>query len=91
MVGEKATTDITVAKDAQGFPELKQKAKEGGDIAKNTRQELEQKIGKSIVSNENYLHLTEGKRKKSCRGKKTKTLLSTRNSLTNKARFPKAF
>jgi len=63
MVGEKATTDITVAKDAKGFPELKHTAKEGGDIAKNTRTELEQKIGKSIVSNENYLHLAEKKKK----------------------------
>ncbi|MEK6937473.1 MAG: phage antirepressor protein, partial [Nanoarchaeota archaeon] len=57
------TNDITIAKDAQGFPELKHTAKEGGDIAKNTRTELEQKIGKSIVSTENYLHLTETKKK----------------------------
>ena len=63
IVGEKATTDITVAKDAQGFPELKHTAKEGGDIAKNTRKELEKKIGKSIVSDENYLHLNEKKKK----------------------------
>ncbi len=63
MVGEKATTDITVAKDAQGLPELKHTAKEGGDIAKNTRKELEQKIGKSIISKENYLHLDEKKKK----------------------------
>ena len=67
MVGEKATTDITIAKDAKGLPELKHTAKEGGDIAKNTRKELEQKIGKSIVSNENYLYLTE-KKKKQLRG-----------------------
>jgi len=64
MVGEKATTDITIAKDAKGFPELKQTAKEGGDVAKNTRKELEQKIGKSVVTPENYLHLTEEKKKK---------------------------
>ena len=63
MVGEKATTDITIAKDAQGLPELKHTAKEGGDIAKNTRKELEQKIGKSIISKENYVHLVEKKRK----------------------------
>ena len=62
MVGEKATKDITSAKDVNGFPELKQTAREGGDIAKNTRKELEQKIGKSIISNENYLHLTEKKK-----------------------------
>ena len=62
MVGEKATTDITIAKDAKGLPHLKQTAKEGGDIAKNTRRELEQKIVKSIISKENYLYL--GKKKK---------------------------
>jgi len=64
MVGEKATTDITIAKDAKGFPELKHTAKEGGDIAKNTRKEIEQKTGKTIISSENYLHLTEEKKKK---------------------------
>ena len=64
MIGEKATTDITIAKDAQGFPQLKHTAKEGGDIAKNTRRELEQKTGKSVISSENYLHLTEEKKKK---------------------------
>ena len=64
MVGEKATTDITIAKDAKGFPELKHTAKEGGDVAKNTRKELEQKIGKSVVTPENYLHLTEEKKKR---------------------------
>ncbi|MBW2968647.1 phage antirepressor protein [Candidatus Woesearchaeota archaeon] len=63
MVGEKATTDITIAKDAKGFPKLKQTAKEGGNIAKNTRKELEQKVGKSIISKENYLHLKKEKKK----------------------------
>jgi len=56
MLGEKATTDITIARDAKGFPKLKGAAKEGGDVAKNARKELERKTGKSIVSNENYLH-----------------------------------
>src|SRR3989338_8448836 len=70
MFGEKATTDITIAKDAKGFPQLKHSAKEGGDIAKNARKELEQKIGKSIVSNENYLYLS-GKKKKQIEDKKS--------------------
>ena len=61
MVGEKATTDITIAKDSKGFPHLKRTAKEGGNIAKNTRKELERKIGKSLVSKENFLNLTEKK------------------------------
>ena len=64
MVGEKATTDITITRDAQGFDECKQSAKRGGQIADNTRKELEQELGKPIVSNENYLHLMEGKKKK---------------------------
>jgi hypothetical protein len=64
MVGEKATTDITISKDSQGFNECKDSALEGGTIAKNTRKEIEQKTGKSIVSNENYLHLTENKSRK---------------------------
>jgi hypothetical protein len=64
MVGEKATTDITISRDSQGFNECKDSALEGGTIAKNTRKEIEQKTGKSIVSNENYIHLTEKKSRK---------------------------
>ena len=63
MVGEKATTDITIAKDSTGFSECKDSAKEGGQIASNTRKELEQKTGKSIVSKENFLNLTEKQKK----------------------------
>jgi len=40
MVGEKATTDITISKDSEGFEECKESAAEGGTIAKNTRKEL---------------------------------------------------
>ncbi len=64
MVGEKATTDITISKDSLGFEECKDSAVEGGTIAKNTRKELEEKTGKSVISNENYLHLTGKKQKK---------------------------
>lgn len=63
MIGEKATTDITIAKDSQGLPECKQSAKEGGEIAEHTRKEIEQKTGKTIISNENYLNLDEKKKK----------------------------
>ncbi len=63
MIGEKATTDITIAKDAQGFDECKDSAQEGGEIAHHTRKELEQKIGKSIVTGENFLNLEENKKK----------------------------
>ena len=64
MVGEKATTDITVAEDSKGLEQCKDSAKEGGNIAGNTRKELEQKIGKSLISENNFLHLTDGKNKR---------------------------
>ena len=63
MVGEKATTDITISKDDQGFQKCKTSAEEGGTIAKHTRKELEQKIGKSLISEENHLHLAKKKKK----------------------------
>ena len=59
MIGEKATTDITVSKDSKGLEECKESAVEGGTIAKNTRNEIEQKTGKSTISNENYLFLAQ--------------------------------
>lgn len=63
MIGEKATTDITLAKDSKGFKECKDSAVEGGTIARHTREEIEEKTGKSLISKENYLHLTEKKKK----------------------------
>ncbi len=62
MLGEKATTDITKTRDAQTFDENKQAAQRGGRIAHNARKELEQEVGKSVLSSENYLHLTTKKK-----------------------------
>ncbi len=63
MIGEKATTDITVAKDDCGLEECRESAQEGGAIAEHTKKELEEKIGKPLVSSENYLGLEKGKKK----------------------------
>ncbi len=63
MIGEKATTDITTAKNSQGFKECEDSAIRGGTIAGNTKKEIEQETGKIITSNENYLHLTETKKR----------------------------
>ena len=59
MLGEKATTDITRTRDAQGFEENKQAARRGGQIAHNARKELEQETGKSVISKDNFLGLAE--------------------------------
>jgi len=62
MLGEKATTDITIAKDAKGLEECKETAQKGGSIARDTRLALEKETGKSIVSESNFLGLPEAKK-----------------------------
>ncbi|MFI5344205.1 MAG: Bro-N domain-containing protein [Chlamydiales bacterium] len=57
MLGEAATKEIAVNRDAQGFEENKNAAKMGGKIARNARHELEQETGKPVISQENHLGL----------------------------------
>ena len=68
MLGEAATTEITRTKDAQGFPESKTAAKEGGTVAGNARRELEKKSGRKVVSRENYLAEPESVKRVRVRG-----------------------
>jgi uncharacterized membrane protein len=68
MLGEKVTSEITSTKDAKGFKECKDAAKQGGDVAGNARADAEKKIGKPIVSSENYLSMSEKKKKLVQRG-----------------------
>jgi hypothetical protein len=62
MIGEKATTDITVTRDSEGLEECMESAADGGTIARNTRNEIEEKTGKSLVSDENYLQMDKRKK-----------------------------
>ena len=55
MLGERSTTEIHRSEDSKGVPKLQEDAKFGGDIAGGARKKLEQRIGRSIVSNENFL------------------------------------
>ena len=55
MFGEKATTDITKKEDSKGLDECKTSANKGGNIAKRARDDLEQNIGESIISKDNYI------------------------------------
>lgn len=64
MLGERVSTEITKNKDAQGFEECKDAAKQGGNVAGNARQDAEKRIGKPITTSENYKELTEKERKK---------------------------
>ena len=63
MLGEAATTEITRNKDAQGFSQSQQAAREGGTVAGNARRELEQRSGRKVVTSENYLALTQAAKK----------------------------
>ncbi|MDI6730792.1 MAG: hypothetical protein QMD06_04550 [Candidatus Altarchaeum sp.] len=73
MLGEKVTTEITKNKDSQKFENCKKVAKEGGGVVGKARLDVEEKIGRTIISEENYLTVPEKvkklKSKKS--GKKT--------------------
>lgn len=54
-LAEMSTRKIAESVGAVGLEENKTPAKKGGKIAKNARLELEQKIGKKVVSKNNYL------------------------------------
>ena len=55
MLGEAATTEIARNKDAQGLPQNKKAACEGGSVAGNARRQLESKSGRKVVTRDNYL------------------------------------
>ena len=65
-----STTKIARNKDAIGFDENKNAAKEGGTVAGVARKELEKRSGEKVVSKENYL--TEPEIKKKLENKKLK-------------------
>ncbi|MEI7998972.1 MAG: hypothetical protein WCH62_05645, partial [Candidatus Omnitrophota bacterium] len=62
MLGERSTTEIHRNEDSQGVTKLQDDAKVGGDIAGGARKQLEKKLGRSVVTSENYLHKTENKK-----------------------------
>ena len=63
MLGERATTEIHRTEDSRGIPKLRKDAKAGGSIAGGARKKLEKKLGKSIISNKNYLKQSESQKK----------------------------
>jgi len=61
-LGEVATKEITVNRDAQGFEENLKSAKDGGKIAGDARRALEKKTGKPVVTSKNYKKLTSNRK-----------------------------
>lgn len=59
MLAEATTTEISKEKKPKTFTENRKIAKQGGTIAGNTRKEIEQKIGKKVVSKLNAKQLEQ--------------------------------
>ncbi|MEK6903585.1 MAG: hypothetical protein AABW64_03000 [Nanoarchaeota archaeon] len=64
MLGEASTTKIVRSKNAQGFSENKDAAKNGGTIAGDARRNLEMESGESVATPDNYLKETEQRKRK---------------------------
>jgi len=64
MLGERATTEIHRNDDSKGVTKLKSDAKAGGDIAGGARIKLEERLGRSVVTKQNFLKKGEVKKLK---------------------------
>lgn len=61
-LAEVTTTEIHKTNDSQGMKELKQDAHDGGEIASVTRQNIEAKLGKPVVTSENAKDFRKNKK-----------------------------
>jgi len=55
MLGETTTTELHRTNDSKGVPGLKDDARVGGQIAGSARKQIERKLGRSVVSKNNFL------------------------------------
>jgi len=55
MLGERVTTEISQTEKPDGMEENKKIAKRGGNVAGKARKDTEKEIGRSIISENNYL------------------------------------
>jgi len=62
MLGERATTEIHRNENSHGLPKLRSDAKAGGDIAAGARKQLEKRLGRPVVSRDNFLPLKKKRR-----------------------------
>lgn len=59
MLGEATATTLHQDRNSQGMNELQRDANEAGDVAGNTRRDIEARTGHSVVSAKNYLGLSK--------------------------------
>lgn len=63
MLGERATTEIHRTENSHGVAKLKEDAQVGGSIAGGARKKLEQKLGRSVVTKQNFLNSKKSTKK----------------------------
>ena len=64
MLGEATTTRFTRDRNSEKLGELRKDAVDGGNVAGSTRNDIEKKLGKSVVSSDNYVESTEQEKRK---------------------------
>ena len=72
-LGEIATRELVKEHKPYGLKENRKMARRGGRIAKNTRDNLEKELGKSVISKENALNYKYIDNEKLIEDKKSKT------------------
>ncbi len=63
MLGEASTTEIEKVKDPKTFSEHQNASREGGEVAKNARLELEKKTKRKVISSSNYINEPESRKR----------------------------
>ena len=61
MLGEKVTTEISQKEKPETFEKNKKVARRGGGVAGKAREETEKELGRSVISDENYLEDKPGR------------------------------
>lgn len=62
MLGERVTTEISASEKPETFTGSKKVAKRGGKVAGTARKETEKELGRSVISGDNYLAISNSKK-----------------------------
>ena len=63
MLGEKVTTEISKKEMPSNFISNKKVASRGGKVAGNARKETDAEIGRSVITDDNFLQILPGENK----------------------------
>ncbi len=62
MLGERMTTEISKEEQPDSFDENRYIAKRGGKVSGNARKEAEKELGRSVVSQDNFLEIKQARK-----------------------------